>query len=796
MDIAKLLKELTLEEKCGLLVGADMWHTRAIPRLKIPSVMMADGPTGLRKQLDSRTGVQEAETYHAVCYPPAATVAASFDVDVAERVGRAIASECRAKDVQAILAPGVNIKRSPLCGRNFEYYSEDPLVSGELGAAFVRGVQSEGVGACVKHYALNSQESWRMTSDSVADPRAFREIYARAFERVVRERPAMVMCSYNRVDGVYAAENAHLLDATLRRRFGFDGLLVSDWGAVSDRTRSVRATLDLEMPGHAYAVRKLIKDYRKGRVTDAELDACVERVLRFVDAHADLPVRDVDLDGNHELARQAAAAAVVLLKNDGDVLPLKTTDRVAVLGALAERVRIQGGGSSHVNPHKVDSILETMPQGASYEYAAGYALSGDGYSQGLLDVAKEACRGKDKVVIFAGLTDEYESEGYDRTDLGLPFGHEELIRQVAEIADKVIVVLTAGSPVAMPWIKNVQSVVNAYLPGEAGAGAVVDVLYGAVNPSGRLPETWPLRAEDVPCASRYAAGNAKAYYQESVYVGYRYYQTKNVPVLFPFGYGLSYASFAYSDLRTSRPSITIPGDVEVAVEVENIGSVFGREVVQLYVENAPGPVFRPRRELRRFAKIGLAPGERKTVSFSLGEADFAYFDPRADRFVARPGTYRIAIMRHAAETILSIPLEVVVPDCPEPDPAILGATSYDVARGLIMTDEDFAILIGRRLEPTAVRRRRPYTMDDTLEDVSRTLLGKLLVRFARGAVTKAVAHETESYRRMVTRSLMETPLRSMSVMSGGMLPMRTALALVDLMNLRPDRAVSRLFGRD
>ena len=796
MDIPKLLLELTIEEKCALLVGEDAWHTHPVPRLGIPSVMMADGPTGLRKQVDSRTSVQEAETYHAVCYPPAATVAASFDVALAEKTGAAIASECRAKDVQALLAPGVNIKRNPLCGRNFEYYSEDPVVSGEMGAAFVRGVQSQNVGACVKHYALNSQESWRMTSDSVCDPRAFREIYGKAFERCVKDDPAMVMCSYNRIDGVYAAENRAMLEGTLRKQYGFKNLIVSDWSAVSSRSRSVRATLDLEMPGHPYAIRKLLKDYRKGLVTLAEIDASVERVLRFVDGKKDNQLVPVDLDVNHAVAKEIAAGSIVLLKNEGGILPLAKTERIAVLGALADTVRYQGGGSSHVNPHKVDSILEMLPKDVKIDYAPGYRLTGDGYDQKLLDVAKELVRDKDKVVIVVGLTDAYESEGYDRTDLALPFGHEELIRQVAALTPEVVVLLEIGSPVAMPWIKSVKGVVNAYLLGEAGAGAVVDVLYGRTNPSGRLPESFPLQAADAPSSKRFAAGNAKAYYQESIYVGYRYYQTKNMPVLFPFGYGLSYSTFTYANLKASAEKIKVPGTLKVSVEVKNNGPVFGREVVQLYVENAPGPVFKAARELKRFTKVGLAPGETKTVQFTLNDLDFSYFDPVQNQFVALPGSYRVAIMKNAAELLLAAPITVVHPACPAPAPALVEATSYDLAHGLIMTDEDFELLIGKKLEAVSQKRRRPYTVDDNLGDVSRTLTGKLMAALVRKVAQGAIKNETESYRRMVLRSLMETPLRSIAVMSGGMIGMRLMLGLVDLMNLRPDKALTRLFGRD
>ncbi|MFH0993564.1 MAG: glycoside hydrolase family 3 N-terminal domain-containing protein, partial [bacterium] len=410
MDIQKLLQELTLAEKCSLVVGRDAWHTVAIPRLGISSIMMADGPSGLRKQLDSGTGVQAAESYHSVCYPPAATVAASFDVDLAEAMGKAIAEECRAKDVQVLLAPGVNIKRSPLCGRNFEYYSEDPHLSGEMGAAFVRGVEKKNVGACVKHYALNNQESYRMTSSSVCDRRAFREIYTPAFARCVAENPAMVMCSYNRVDDVYAAENRFLLNDTLRTAFGFNNVIVSDWSAVSDRGNSIRAGLDLEMPGHAYAVRKLAQDVTKGIVAMSELDACVKHMLHLVAKYGSNPLVVADLEENHRKAQEIAAGSIVLLKNDDAILPLSSTQKIAVVGKLAETPRYQGGGSSHVNPYRIDSFLDQLPKAGLWDFAEGYRLEGDGYDQALIDQAKSICQGKDKVLLFVGLTDEYESE--------------------------------------------------------------------------------------------------------------------------------------------------------------------------------------------------------------------------------------------------------------------------------------------------------------------------------------------------------------------------------------------------
>ncbi len=484
------------------------------------------------------------------------------------------------------------------------------------------------------------------------------------------------------------------------------------------------------------------------------------------------------------------------MKNEDAILPLSEDQTIAVVGKLAETPRYQGGGSSHVNPFRVDAFLDFMPAGVLWEYAEGYHLEGDGYDQVRIDQAKAICLGKAKVILFVGLTDEYESEGYDRTHLSLPFGHEELIRQVAAVNENVVVVLQIGSPVTMPWIHQVKGVVNGYLGGEAGAGAIADVLYGKITPSGRLPETFPLDPADAPGAGHFAVGNARVLYQESIYVGYRYYETKLIPVLFPFGYGLSYTEFSYANLVLSGDLLTVPGTIEAAIDVTNVGSVGGREVIQWYVENAIGAVFRPTRELRGFAKISLKPGETKTVKRRFSEADFSYFDPAAGRFVAAPGDYRIVLMKNASEAIVSIALTIQNPDAPAPDPALLLATSYLPAKGLIMTAADFATLLGHDPGPESERRKRPFTMDDCLDDLKKTLLGRLLIHFVTVEAKKAITGTEPAYQRMVLKSMLEVPLRSLAVQSGGKLGMRTALAIIDWINIRPFAVLARLFGRD
>ncbi len=796
MDIEKLLGELTVSEKCALLVGADSWHTVAIPRLGIPSVMMADGPHGLRKQLESGNSIEIQESYQAVCFPAEVTVASSFDPDLAFEMGEGIAKECLNKDVQVLLGPGLNIKRSPLCGRNFEYYSEDPIVAGEMGAAFVRGLQSKNVGACLKHFALNSQESYRMISDSVADERAFYEIYTKAFRRALQENPSMVMCSYNKVNGVYASENSMLLNEVLRKKFGFSGVIVSDWTAVNRRPKALKATLDLEMPGYIYSVHQLEKAVRNGTLTVDDLDQSVRRILTLVESKSQNRIEDFDLAENHALARRIAEGSIVLLKNEDEILPLHPHEKVGLIGRLARETRYQGGGSSHINPFQVDSLLDKMPPEADFRYAEGYTLQSDGWDETLLEEAKALAVECDKVILVIGLTDDYESEGYDRRHLNLPRGHQALVEAVCSVNPHVIVVLQIGSPVLMPWKNQVKAIVNAYLMGEAGAGALADILYGKVNPSGRLAETFPASLEDAPWWGHYALGNGEVHYQESVYVGYRYYSSANIPTLFPFGHGLSYSRFEYSDLTLDQDTMVVPGVVSARVRVRNTGRFRGKEVVQLYIGNNQDRQYKPSIELRQFKKIDLEPGEEKIVHFRLTEADFHYYEPAVQAFVADSGDYTVQIRKDAETLVLSVPLRLENPSQKEYAMNFMKAKSYRIAGSLKFTDEDFEALIGRKKQPVKRQKRRPFDLNSNLEDISVTRLGAYLAKKAIGMGSSRIQNTDPVYRRMVEQSMRETPLRSMVVFSGGLIKMHQMLALVEWLNRHYLRALGHLLRRD
>jgi beta-glucosidase len=792
MDISSIFQSLSLEERCKLLVGFDSWHTWSFPEKQVPSLMMADGPHGLRKQLESGNSIAINQSYKAVCYPPAVSLATSFDVDVVRAVGSAIGKECQGEGVHVILGPGLNIKRSPLCGRNFEYYSEDPVVSGTLAKAFVEGVQEEGVGACLKHFALNSQETHRMTSSSVADPRAVRELYTRAFEIALEAKPKMVMCSYNKIDGVYAAENKPLLNDLLRKTFGFEGVIVSDWTAVSDRVKSVLATLDLEMPGHLYSVNQLIEAAKLSREVQTEIDHSALRVLTLaLESNQFATGLKPDLEAHHSLAGKIAEECIVLLKNEDNLLPLNKKTDVCLIGELARTVRYQGGGSSHVNPTKIETLADWL---RGVNYAPGYRLDGDGYDESKIQEAVIYATRADVAVVVVGLTDIYESEGYDRTHLHLPKGHDELIAAVAKVNKNTIVILQIGSPVLMPWLGDVKAVINGYLGGEAGHSALYNVLYGHKNPSGRLAETFPNALEEVSSTPYFAKGNHEVHYQESLYVGYRYQTSAKIKTLFPFGYGLSYTTFETANLRLDQSTVTAPFTLNVTLDVTNSGTRDGKETVMLFIGNPLDNIPRPVTELRRFVKVELQAGETKHVAFQLTEADFARFHPEGNAFIADAGNYQVEIRANAETVLATLPVKLIQPQIPSLSASFHRVTSY-LPPSLTFDTKDFEILLNHPLGSANLVKTRPFTIDATLEDVSSHWLGRLIRNQVVAMAKKQIASEDPAYVEMVSRSLLETPLRSIVIFSGGKISFNVMFAILDLINRHPWQAFKRLWKR-
>ena len=643
-DVKAIIREMTLEKKAGMCSGKDFWHLKGVERLGIPEVMVSDGPHGLRKQAEEADHLGLNESIKAVCFPTACATACSFDRDLLEEMGERIGDECQAEDLSVILGPAVNIKRSPLCGRNFEYFSEDPYLASQMAAAHIKGVQSKNVGTSIKHFAANNQEHRRMSCSSEIDERTLREIYLAAFETAIKEaKPDTVMCSYNRINGEFASENHWLLTEVLRDQWGFEGYVMSDWGAVNDRVKGLKAGLELEMPGSGGNTDKeIVEAVKNGELEESVLDRAVERILNIVFKFTDnRQVGKFDLEEDHKLAAKIAGESMVLLKNEG-VLPLPAQGKkIAFIGKFAETPRFQGGGSSHINSFKITSALEAVKEVAEVTYAQGYDVKEDVIDQAMLDQAVETAKEADVAVIFAGLPDAFESEGYDRTHMRMPDCQNTLISEIAKVQENVVVVLHNGSPVEMPWADQVKGILEAYLCGQAVGQAEVDILFGKVNPSGKLAETIPYKLSDNPSYLNFPGDGQKVEYKEGVFVGYRYYDTKEMPVRYPFGYGLSYTTFEYSDLQLSSDKIKDTDKLKVTLKVKNTGNRAGKEIVQLYVADKTGAASRPVKELKNFVKVELQTQEEKTVEMELDKRSFAWYNTDIHDWYAASGEYEI-----------------------------------------------------------------------------------------------------------------------------------------------------------
>ncbi len=698
-QIASLVREMTLEEKCSLLSGADFWHTKAVERLGIPAVMVSDGPHGLRKQDTEGDHLGINDSIKAVCFPAACATASSFDREVLKKLGETLGDECQAEDVSTILGPAINIKRSPLCGRNFEYVSEDPYLAGELAASYINAVQSKHIGTSVKHFALNNQEYRRLTNSSNCDERTMREIYLPAFEIAVKKsQPATIMHSYNLINGTYAGESSWLLTDVLRKEWGFKGVVVSDWGAVSNRVKGVAAGGDLEMPSSGGKNDKKVKEAVKSDPQlEDKIDESCRRILRWVFDYLDGRQQgNFDFARHHEVAREIEEESIVLLKNEG-ALPLSPDATLAVIGEFAEKPRYQGGGSSHINTKAVTSVIDALSKtNITFAYAKGFEIEPDKDAARAAATAEElteealmlASRSK-AVLVFAGLPDSFESEGYDRKHLQLPQNQNELIKRLCEVNRNVVIVLHNGSPVELPWISQVNAVVEAYLGGEAVGEAVLNVLTGKVNPSGKLAETFPLRLEDTPSFLSFANDKKNVCYSEGIFVGYRYYDTRKMDVLFPFGHGLSYTTFAYESVTVSKKSLSDKDSIEVTVTVKNTGARDGKEIVQLYVADKTNASTRPVKELKGFEKVFIPAGGSATVRFTLDKRSFAWYNTDIHDWYAATGDYDILVGASSRDIRLSesvtFKTDVVLP-LPVNEDTAVGDLLRDERTARIMQD--------------------------------------------------------------------------------------------------------------
>ena len=757
MDIEAIVQSMTLEDKIALCSGASFWQTKAYEKYGIPSLFMCDGPHGLRKQ--EREGGADMlgvnESRPATCFPAEVTTAGSWDPDLTERIGAAIGEEAKAQGIGLVLGPGVNMKRNPLCGRNFEYFTEDPALAGKLAAGFIRGIEAQGVGSSLKHFAANSQEYCRFNSDSVMDERTLRELYLPAFETAVKEgQPATVMCAYPKLNGVHCSDHKELLTDILRDEWGFKGLVVTDWGAMSDRIEGFRAGCDLNMPGGSdYMEKEVVQAVREGSLPESLIDRSAARVLHLVFRAAETQKAQVSFDeeAHHALARQAAEQGAVLLKNEGGLLPLKPDTKIAVIGSMAKALRYQGAGSSHINPTCVSQPLDFLPSAA---YAPGCTDKGDTTDE-LLAEAVRTAQTADIAIIFAGLPGSYESEGFDRQDMKMPKGHLRMIEAVTKANSHTVVVLLCGAPVECPWADSAQAILYMGLPGQAGGEAIANLLYGKANPCGKLAESWPIHYED--CVSAPYYGKTKdALYCEGIYTGYRYYDKAGKAVRWPFGYGLSYSRFAYSDLLVEGSRIT--------ATVTNTGDVPGAEVAQLYIQPPQDGINRPIRELKGFRKVFLQPGKSQTVSFPLDDRCFAVWQ---NGWRVPEGDYTLCVGPSSRE----LPLTCTLHKAGEtlPIPAWQKNSWYETCQGT----PDQALLeaaMGRKYTPV-VPKKGSFTMDNTVEEMKgSSLVMRIMYKAVESTVAKGFGGKKDYDNpefRMLMSSSAGSPLRSMQI-SGGM----------------------------
>lgn len=789
--IKDIVEALTLEEKAGLCSGQDFWHLKSIKRLGLQAIMITDGPHGLRKQLGSADHVGLQNSVPSTCFPTASATACSWDRDLMREMGKAIAEECIQEGVSVILGPGANIKRSPLCGRNFEYISEDPFHTGVIASALINGIQSMGIGTSLKHYAMNNQETRRMTIDAVVDERTQREIYLAGFEKAVTDsQPWTVMCSYNRVDGTYLSDHKRLLKEILKEEWGHTGLVVTDWGACNDRVEGIRAGLELEMPA-SFGIndKRIIDAVEKGNLSVELLDKAAERIIELIlKSMVNLrPEYKYSIPDHHRLARRIAGESMVLLKNDG-VLPFSKTEKIAVIGEFAVMPRYQGAGSSLINPTKLDTLCKILDdQKLLYEYARGYDISSDIPNQSMIDDAKKLAAGTDKVLVLAGLTENYESEGFDRKHLRMPESHNELIRQIISVNENVTVVLMNGAPVEMPWIGGVKGVLEAYLGGQAGSGAIIDILYGEINPSGKLAETFPVKLEDTP-SYRYFPGYTRTVeYREGIYIGYRYYDKFEKNVLFPFGYGLSYTKFSYTDMKVLK---TGQYEYAVSLKLSNTGETAGAEVVQLYMESPETGIYKAKKELKGFEKVYLEPGETKTVTMNLNKRSFAFYNINIPGWHVEKGDYRILVGASSRDIsmdaciALEASSETEVPDYSKSAPEYY-RMSGDIFE---ISEEQFKVILGRNLPEREFMPGDKFTENSMLVQTTSKWIGRLLLKMVnkqvRNMISESEGKDVSSAVIMMESVVREMPLRAIGMMGGDRLPRFFTQGFVEILNGR------------
>lgn len=785
MKHPELLAQLTLEEKANLCSGKDFWHLQAIEKLGLPGIMVSDGPHGLRKHNDKKEKTDIMGSVPAVCFPTASATACSWDEDLLYKMGQTLGDECLAEQVSVLLGPGVNIKRSPICGRNFEYFSEDPYLAGKTAAAFIKGVQSKGVGTSIKHFAANNQETRRMTIDTIADERTLREIYLPAFETAVKEaKPWTVMNAYNKLNGKYCAENDWLLNKVLREDWGFENVVVTDWGAENEIHKGIAAGQNLEMPGsNGLGAKRLIKAVENGALKEEDLDKRVDEILDLIMKAADsLTECEYDKEAHHAIAREIAENSMVLLKNDDGILPLKPGAKIAVIGEMAKSPRYQGAGSSQINAKNIDNAYcALLAEGAELVYAQGYDKTKDVTDISLLKEAVSVAKNTDVALVFIGLTDEYESEGFDRDHMGIPQNHVDLVNAVAANNRNTVVVLSGGAPVEMAWEPKVKAILNAYLGGESAGSAVANILLGKVNPSGKLAETYPVKFSDNPAYYGFPGSKRSVEYRESIYVGYRYYDKAKKDVRFPFGFGLSYTKFAYSGLKLSKKKIKDTDTLTVTFKVKNVGQVPGAEVAQVYVSDKESTIFRPEKELKGYKKVFLAPGEEKEVAIVLDKRSFAYYNVNISDWHVESGKFSILVGASSRDILLSADVDVTsTVEAEIPDYRACAPAYYtgDVQK---VEDSQFEALLGREIPYKNEADSGEITVNSSLEEAAHTPAGRKINALLLN-VFKTISKGNASQEKMMTSMALQIPIRCFISMSMGVFSEEMAEGLCMILN--------------
>ncbi len=801
-----LVAQMTLEEKAGLCSGANFWELKSLDRLDLPSIMVTDGPHGLRKQRSDSDHLGLSNSVPATCFPSLTALCSSWDTDLLGRVGEALGNECIAEGVAVLLGPGINMKRHPLCGRNFEYFSEDPLLAGTLAAAIINGVQSRGVGTCLKHFAAYNQETNRMIVDVVVDERTLREIYLRGFELAIEQSsPWSVMSSYNRINGSYASDNDWLLGQVLRDEWDYQGMVMSDWMGTNDRLRGITAGLDLEMPGSGgQNDARIVAAVGDGSLPERDVDRVAGRVVELILKARQRPAAKApaDLDAHHQLAREAATRCAVLLKNAENTLPLQPGQHIAVIGAFAREPRFQGSGSSLVNPTRVDNAWDALQgwaaeqAGTTLSYAAGYDPVHSPEDPGLIEQASAVAGTADVAVVFIGLPASYDMEISDRHDMSLPVQHNRLVDAVAATGTPVVVVLHNGAPITMDWIDRVDSALEAYLAGQASGGAVADLLVGRANPSGKLGETFPLQLADTLSDGNFpGATRRQVQYREGLYIGYRYFNTVNGDVLFPFGHGLSYTQFNYSgaSLSSSTPGAD---PLRVRMTVANTGACAGEEIVQVYVRTLTSEAHRPAQQLAGFDKVALAAGESAELEITLDARAFAWFDTRRGDWQPNGGDYLVEIGSSSRSIHAQLPVSVSGTGDSASDTSVDHFFRALSARQQAIPDDVFAQMLGRDIP--APEPSRPFTANSTLTELEQTWLGrKVAAAFLKKMLASAnVDPEDTALLEIIDEAMKNTPLRAMALASGGEFSFKTLAIMIHMLNLRPLPALKALLERD